>query len=79
MENLPSKRIRILLAQLLEEDDTQLGQQAVLAALLDDQSQLAGQIRRLLPDLGALVVEPPKDGRHDLGQIRLDTSACRQT
>ena len=62
-----AKGVGVLLAELLKEDDAELGQERVLLALLDHDRELARQVRRLLAHLSALVVEPPEDGRDDLG------------
>lgn len=73
----PSEGIGVLFSELLEKDDTELGEQTVLLALLDDDGQLAREIGGLLTDLRALVVEAPKDGRDDLGEVGLDANAWR--
>ena len=75
--NAPSERIGVLLSKLLKEHDAELREQAVLLALLDDDRKLARQVRSLLPNLGALVVETPEDGRDDLGEVGLDADAER--
>ena len=66
------QRLGKLFAQLLKEHHTQVRQQGVLAALLDDDGQLRRQVGRLLPRARILVVEAPQDRRHDLHQVRLD-------
>lgn len=45
----------------------------VLSTLLDDNGESRRKIGSLLTNLRALVVETPKDGRDDLGEIRLDS------
>jgi hypothetical protein len=72
----PAEGVGVLLAELLKQDDAELAQVGVLAALLDDDGEPGGQVGRLLPDLRRLVVEPPEDRRDDLGQVRLDADAC---
>jgi hypothetical protein len=52
----PAQRVGILFTELFEQDDAELREQAVLAALLDDDGELACQVGSLLADLGALVV-----------------------
>lgn len=71
----PSKSIGILFTKLLEEHDTKLGKQSILATLLDDHGELARQISCLLTNLGRLVVETPKDSGNNLGEVRLDADA----
>lgn len=52
----PSQSIWILLSKLLEQNDTELGQQTIFTALLDDNGEAAGEIGGLLADLRTLVV-----------------------
>jgi len=45
----------------------------VLTALFDDNGKARSEVSGLLTNLGALVVETPKDRGDDLGKVRLDT------
>jgi hypothetical protein len=54
---------------MFEQDNTQLAQQRVLSAVLDDDGQLGSEIGGLHSDLGALVGEAPENSGDDLRQV----------
>lgn len=60
--NDASKCVGVLLSELFKEHDTELAEELVFSALFDDDGKTTGQIGGLLPDLGALVVQPPENG-----------------
>ena len=71
-----TKRIGVLFTELLEEDKTELAQELVFTALLDDNRKSSRQVSCLLTDFRTLVVEPPENGRDNLGEVWLDADAC---
>ena len=54
-----TKRIGVLFTELLEQDEPELAQKLVLAALLDHDGETRRQVGSLLTNLRALVVQTP--------------------
>ena len=70
-----TERVGVLLTELLEKHKAEFAQQLVLPALLDDDSETGRQVSGLLANLGALVVQTPKNSGDDLRKVRLDANA----
>jgi len=58
-----TESVRIFFTKLLERNQAQLAEKLIFVALLDHDSQPGREIRGLLLDLRALVVEPPENNR----------------
>lgn len=65
--------VGILFTELLEQYQSKLVEELILAALLDDDGEARSKVGGLLTDFGTLVVETPEDCGDDLGEVRLDT------
>lgn len=63
--------VGVLLSQVLEQHLAQVLQQLALPAGVHHRGDPGNQVRRLLADLGVLVVEPPLDGAADLREVGL--------
>jgi len=61
--NTTTESVGIFFTELLEQNQAQLAEKLIFAALLDHDSQPGREIRGLLPDIRTLVVEPPENSR----------------
>mmetsp|Transcript_43295 Transcript_43295/g.113771 ORF Transcript_43295/g.113771 Transcript_43295/m.113771 type:complete len:555 (-) Transcript_43295:926-2590(-) len=72
-----AEHLGILLAEILVQHDAEVAHELLLAARAHHDGDARHEVRRLLPHLGGLVVEPPLDRAADLWQVRLRAAAER--